>query len=49
MHNRDSSSQKIHRRMPMERAAVIAARRRLGMSSWQKGTRLQLVLAEPPA
>ena len=49
MHNRDSSSQEIPRRMPMERVAAIAAMRLLGMSSWQKGTRLHLVLAGPPA
>ena len=49
MHNRDSNSQEIPRRMPMERVAVIAAVRRLGMIFRQKGTRLHLVLAGPPA
>ena len=49
MHNRDFSGQKIRRRMPLESVAVIAAMRHPGMSSLQKETHLQLVLAGPPA
>ena len=49
MHNRDFSGQKIPRRRPLESVAVIAAMRHPEMSSLQKGTRPQLVLAGPPA